>query len=241
MDMKKFDGSTVLEIFAGNASLAIVDSVTFGLGSAFRNSMKESAEHIRQCNDALYQMRIATFLETVELSAEEVEFFLNENADHLKLGLSIIRELETFLCDKQAEMSAINFRLLVQGKIDKPIFYKTQHVISRLNEYLLSQLEKIKPDLSLRCSINDKYAEFYDEFFNSDFKSEKEFYKFNSGLYAYSHEEFRNLTVSQEFAGFDFLKQKANSLNIGQTEEHLLTYVRTNFFLWFYFKIYNLK
>ncbi len=37
--------------------------------------MKESAEHIRQCNDALYQMRIATFLETVELCAEEVEFF----------------------------------------------------------------------------------------------------------------------------------------------------------------------
>lgn len=73
--------------------------------------------------------------------------------------------------DKQAEMSAINFRLLVQGKIDKPIFYKTQHVISRLNEYLLSQLEKIKPDLSL-CSINDKYAEFYDEF-NSDFKSKR--------------------------------------------------------------------
>lgn len=39
--MKRFDGYTVLEIFAGNASLALVDSATFGLGAAFRNSMKE--------------------------------------------------------------------------------------------------------------------------------------------------------------------------------------------------------
>jgi len=239
--MKRFDGYTVLEIFAGNASLALVDSATFGLGAAFRNSMKESAEHIRQCNDALYQMRIATFLETVELCAEEVEFFLNENTDHLKLGLGIIRELETFLCDKQAEMSAINFRLLVQGKVDKPIFYKIQHVISRLNEYLLSQIERIKPDLSLRCRIKDEYAESYNDFFDLWFESETEHLKFQSVLQGYYLEEFQNLTIAQEFVGFEFLQQKANSLNAGQTQEHLLTYVRTNFFLWFYFKIYNLK
>ena len=102
----------LLEVIAKNCGLAVVDSVTLGLGSAVKNSFYEIKDHVSQCNDALYLMQIKTFIETIDLDEGEVKDFFSKNPDNNRLGIELFKILSDLYLQRISEdLNKINIYL----------------------------------------------------------------------------------------------------------------------------------
>lgn len=64
------------KIATKNLGLAVVDSISLGLGSGIKNAADEMTKYASLCNEALYHMQVRTFLETLDLNQDEVNNFL---------------------------------------------------------------------------------------------------------------------------------------------------------------------
>ncbi|MFX4789296.1 hypothetical protein ABTB87_18595 [Acinetobacter baumannii] len=172
----------LLEVIAKNCGLAVVDSVTLGLGAAVKNSFYEIKDHVSQCNDALYLMQIKTFIETIDLDEGEVKDFFSKNPDNNRLGIELFKILESTYIEKQANLLAINFQNYLQGKYDKSQFNKYINLIKKIDAHIF---EVINNDLqyperlrgqSIPCEGLPKDATDYNKYWEfenllvSDFK-----------------------------------------------------------------------
>ncbi|SSP30246.1 Uncharacterised protein [Acinetobacter pittii] len=132
----------VANIVGQNAGMAIADSVSLGMASALRNSANEIVAYTKLTNEALYYMQVRTFLETADLSQEEVNQFFENNPDNQRLGIEIFKILESTLLEKQAEYMAKAFKRYVHGKITSEKLYQYIHVIEQLNRHILTLIEQ---------------------------------------------------------------------------------------------------
>lgn len=131
----------LLGIIAKNYGLAVVDSVSFGFGSATRNSVQEFQQYVNQFNDALYLMQIETFLKTIELNENEVNIFFEKNPDNNRLGIGLLKILESFYLEKQAALLAINFQSYVKQEINIEKFNKYVNLIKKFDAHIFDLIE----------------------------------------------------------------------------------------------------
>lgn len=128
-------------IVGKNTGIAAVDIISFGMGSAIKNSAEEIKEYSKLTNDALYYLQIQKFLETADLDSDEVNDFLEESVDNKRLGLEIFKVLEKTHLEKQAELMAIVFKRYVKKEISKSAFNKYNHIIEQLTRHNISIIE----------------------------------------------------------------------------------------------------
>lgn len=129
----------LLAIIVKNIGLGVADTLSAGMGSAIKNSFAEIPEQIKKTNDALYYMQVKTFLETADLDQEQVTEFLNINPDNLRLGLEVLKILESTVIQEQAKMLARAFKLYVNQKYtDRSDFDGDVYLIKSMDRYLLS-------------------------------------------------------------------------------------------------------
>ncbi|MGV2456427.1 hypothetical protein [Acinetobacter seifertii] len=131
----------LLGIIAKNYGLAVVDSVSFGFGSATRNSVQEFQQYVNQFNDALYLMQIETFLKTIELNENEVNNFFEKNPDNNRLGIGLLKILESFYLEKQAALLAINFQSYVKQEINIEKFNRYVNLIKKFDAHIFDLIE----------------------------------------------------------------------------------------------------
>lgn len=148
--MSKID---ILKIISKNAAKSIADSVTtdlvlsqgtFAVGniaSGILNSFGEIKDYSKQAIDSLYYFQIKTFLETADLDQEEINEFLNNNPNNMRLGLEIFKILEKTVLERQAIYLARAFRLYVKEKIKEPKLYEYFHIIQQLDRHTIYEIE----------------------------------------------------------------------------------------------------
>lgn len=166
--MSKMD---LLKIIAKNAVTVATDSISTAtltgdgsyaisnLASAGLKSWSEIKDFTKQSNDALYSLQVETFLHTADLNKEQVEDFLNENTDNLRLGMETLKILEKTHLEKQAELMGIAFKKYVKGEISKKEYNLFTHIIEKLNRYILEALERDAGFLNSRLKLEEKLKE----------------------------------------------------------------------------------
>lgn len=131
----------LLTIIVKNIGLGVADTLSAGMGSAIKNSFAEIPEQIKKTNDALYYMQVKTFLETADLDQEQVTEFLNINPDNLRLGLEVLKILESTYLEEQALYLAKAFRKFVLAEITRERLDQYFHVIGQLNNHISFELK----------------------------------------------------------------------------------------------------
>lgn len=132
---------TIASKVTTNAGVAVIDSITMGIGSSFKKSSDEIAAYTKLTNEALYYMQVKTFLETTNLNQEEVTDFFEKNTDNQRLGLEVFKILESTYLEKQAQLIAIAFKKYVKGNIPNSSLYKYLHLIEQLDRHTVDIIE----------------------------------------------------------------------------------------------------
>ncbi len=229
----------ISKIATKNIGLAIVDNISLGLGSGVKNAADEIKVYAELCNDALYHMQIRTFLETIDLNQDEVNNFFNDNPDNQRLGVEIFKILEQTYVELQGRMMARAFKLLAISEIDQLKFYKLIHIITKLNPYMISCIEKISPDefiFSRPYDPNYKYRGGL-SFLSSPVELDRQTIKYERTLNSYFFSEFEN--IPQDFIDFGFFKAKEVELIDGMEKIPKAVYKPTREFLWFLSHIFR--
>ncbi|WP_213687765.1 hypothetical protein [Acinetobacter sp. WY4] len=232
-----------LAIVAGHASLNVIDNFTLNAGSTIKNAISDVVDYTRKCNDALLYLRIKTFIESTTLDEEEVNTFLAENSDNFLLGLEVLKTLEQTITNQQAEMTARNFTLMVRRRISLEMYYKVQHIILRLNGYLLTELRKDAPnfeDSLMRYGLDYQYYDPAFMFNHDPSEDEKLIYRFENNIRKYLSEDIKSSSI-QDYLAFDFVTQITTEAMAGATHIPLPKYRKTPFLLWFYFNIFETR
>lgn len=237
--INKYFMREISKIATKNIGLAIVDNISLGLGSGVKNAADEIKAYAELCNDTLYHMQIRTFLETIDLNQDEVNNFFNDNPDNQRLGVEIFKILEQTYVELQGRMMARAFKLLAVSEIDRLKFHKLIHIITRLNPYLISYIEKISPDESVFDRPYDpeyKYRGLL-SFIDSSTEHDPEIEKYERKLNSYFYREFQYFP--QDFIDFGFLEAKTVELTMDMTQIPPAVYKPTKDFLWFLSHIFR--
>lgn len=138
--------NNILKVVLKNASLILTDSVTMGASSKIKDTYSEIVQYTKDCNEALYYLQVERFINSIDISADEFEDFIKKNPDNLKLGLETIKILEQTTIEKQAEMLAKALKNYIKNPSvkEKETFYRNSYIIKRLDNYLLSEVDKLK-------------------------------------------------------------------------------------------------
>ena len=156
-------------IVGKNIGMGVADSLTFGGASAIKNSLAEIKSLADQSNDNLFYWQIKTFLDTAsdDLSEEEVTGFLNNHAQGYRLGAEVFKILESTYLEKQAELIALAFRQRVKKTISDENFHEYIHMISQMNQYIISVIDSDLRDIRTYASKKepDKNLEKIETYF----------------------------------------------------------------------------
>ncbi|CAM4133678.1 hypothetical protein [Acinetobacter pragensis] len=144
------------------------NSGTFGIPEALRSSANEIYLQSKLANEGLYYLQVKTFLETLELDANDIEKFMKENPNHQRLGFEIFKILEHTILDKQAKMLAKAFQLFTQKQIFKQEFDKYTYIITRLNSHLIHLIDDLS---AVKTNLDNPKYEFDIENPNMEFVS----------------------------------------------------------------------
>ncbi|MFW1804986.1 hypothetical protein [Acinetobacter baumannii] len=138
--------NNILQIILKNLGILVSDSITFGGASKIHDTYAEITEYTKKCNDALYYLQVDRFLNSLDIDQTEFDNFIKENPDNLKLGLETIKILEQTNLDRQAEMLARAFQLYIKNPIseNKKSFHRNVHIIKKIDEHLISEIEDLK-------------------------------------------------------------------------------------------------
>lgn len=206
------------KIATKNLGLAVVDSISLGLGSGIKNAADEMTKYASLCNEALYHMQVRTFLETLDLDQDEVNNFFNDNPDNQRLGVEIFKILEITILEKQSKYIAIAFKKYVRGEINSRKFHQYLHVINQLNRHIVDEIEL---DLG---NVNESSLQGL-----PDIEREVSLIAFTS----------INTSKNQTLQNIGFIVEKTESqeLRLTGTFEPKLSYFRTELYLNFYLDI----
>ncbi|EMR5776502.1 hypothetical protein J624_1097 [Acinetobacter baumannii 1062314] len=206
------------KIATKNLGLAVVDSISLGLGSGIKNAADEMTQYASLCNEALYHMQIRIFLETLDLNQDEVNKFFNDNTDNQRLGVEIFKILENTILEKQSKYIAIAFKKYVRGEINSRKFHQYLHVIDQLNSHIVDEIQQ---DLE----IVDKHTMHG----LPTIENEISVYAF-TGTNASKNQVLQNI-------GFLVEKTEKQELRMSGNFEPKLSYFRTGLYLDFYLEI----
>lgn len=132
--------------FLKNAGLNILwqsgNSTLLGIPEAIKNTISDTYLQSKISNEALYYLQVKTFLETLNLTEDDVNAFMDKNLDNQRLGLEVFKILESTAFEKQAHMLAKNFKLYTTKDISKQDFDKYTYIIIKLDNHLISLINE---------------------------------------------------------------------------------------------------
>lgn len=214
------------QIAVKNLGVSIIDTFTLGIGSGIKDTLQQIKEYSELCNDALYTLQIKTFLESIELDQIEIQNFFDNNKDNQRLGLEVLKILESTYLEKQASMLAVIFTKYVNGTLDKSKFNKYVNLIKKIDNHLwgvlvedLKYAERLKKQGYADCELPiDRNAIFSIGYFkNTRVSSENDL-----RVIGLIKDEFKEAQLT--FSGSN--KPESES-------------IRTDFYLDFYFDIFR--
>lgn len=132
-----------VSITSKNLLWQISNSTTFGIPEALKNSTNEIYMQTKLSNEALYYLQVKTFLETLELSENDIEKFMMETPNHQRLGFEVFKILENTVLENQAQMLAKAFSIYVNKAISKEVFDHYTYIITRLDNHLISLIHEL--------------------------------------------------------------------------------------------------
>lgn len=164
--MSKYPLLNYINSASKNILWEVGNGALLGIPEALKTTISDTYTQSKMANDALYYLQVKTFLETVNLSYEEVSQFMNENPDHQRLGLEIFKILEQTTLEHQARMIAKAFNLYTKKDIQKQEFDKYTYIITRLNNHLILLIDELyiietnRDDPELVFDISNANMEF---------------------------------------------------------------------------------
>lgn len=141
--MSKYPLLNYINSASKNILWEVGNGALLGIPEALKTTISDTYTQSKMANDALYYLQVKTFLETVNLSHEEVSQFMHENPDHQRLGLEIFKILEQTTLEHQARMIAKAFNLYTKKDIQKQEFDKYTYIISRINSHLINLIKEL--------------------------------------------------------------------------------------------------
>ena len=225
--MNTINKMNLLKIAIKNLGTTATDAITMGLASSMKDTVKEIKEYTSQCNDALYYMQVKTFLESVDLTDEDIDNFFENNNDNHRLGVEIFKILEATYLEKQAVLLAINFRNYVKGEISKSNFNHYVNLLKRMDAHIF---ELIDDDL-----------EYSEKLRKQGITEEKKLPATVDDFYMVGVFENTIVSASRELVVFGFIEEEIKDIKINweTTTKPIIKRKRTSLYLKFYLDLYR--